>query len=533
MERGSRHRRARRFALVTLGLLALAVAGVALLASSLAEEPVRRLVERRANERLRGYRVEVGGVDLHPLAFGFDVLELAIARNGHLDLPLAQLTELTARIDWRALLRGALVADVSIERPIVYIDRRQARREARDDVALHERGWQDALQAMIPLEINRIAVHDGEATYAADFSSEPLRLRGIEAEAENVRNVVSGDREYPSRLALDAQVFDDGRLRLRGDADFLAKPVPGVLADIELDNVALDHFQPILRRHHFEVRGGRLGLSGQVEWASDVRRVRLRELEVQKLAGDYVRTEASAAKEPVVAQKAVRAAREAVRDPELQLRADRIVLRDADVGLRNNTDGNAYRVFVSELALQLENFSNRFSEGSGRARLRGRFMGSGATDVRATFEPERAGPEFGLEVSIVDTQLTALNDVLRAHGGVDVAAGLFSLYSEVHVEDGHTTGYVKPLFRELRVTDPEQDRHDSPARKVYEHLVEGVGVLLENRARDEVATRTDLSGPLEDPNLDTWELIARLVQNAFFHSILPGLEHETSRRPPL
>jgi hypothetical protein len=521
--------RTRRWALAALAGLALLLGLLGALASSLGETPVRRRLEQRANQQLDGYRIEIGEVDLRPLALGFDLVEVVITRREHPDLPVAQIGELTADVEWRALLRGALVADVTLDRPILYVDRRQARREARDGIPLHERGWQHALQAMIPLEINHLQLVDGQATYVDEGPFEPLRLTRIRGEAVDIRNVASRAREYPSELWLQARVFEAGRLELRGRADFLARPSPGVLAEVELEGIALDYFRPILERHHFQVRGGRLSLAGELELAHAFRRLRVRELVVNELAGDYVRTRVSKATEPVVARQTLRAAREAARRPELELRADRIELRDANIGMVNRDGSPAYRVFLSDLALRLENFSSEFSEGSGRARLTGRFMGSGATDARATFRAERAGPAFDLEVSIADTQLPALNDLLRAHGKLDVAAGLFSLYSEVHVENGRADGYVKPLFRDVAVHDPAQDRGDGVMRRAYEHLVGGVGELLENRTRHEIATQTDLSGPLDDPDLSTWQLLARLVENAFVRSILPGFDREAGQ----
>ena len=45
--------------------------------------------------------------------------------------------------------------------------------------------------------------------------------------------------------------------------------------------------------------------------------------------------------------------------------------------------------------------------------------------------------------------------------------------------------------------------------------------LLEN-PQQRVATEAKISGPLENPRASTLEIIQRLVQNAFFKSILPG-----------
>jgi hypothetical protein len=36
----------------------------------------------------------------------------------------------------------------------------------------------------------------------------------------------------------------------------------------------------------------------------------------------------------------------------------------------------------------------------------------------------------------------------------------------------------------------------------------------------------DVSGPIEDPNSSTLETVVRLIRNAFFKAILPGLERD-------
>ena len=60
-------------------------------------------------------------------------------------------------------------------------------------------------------------------------------------------------------------------------------------------------------------------------------------------------------------------------------------------------------------------------------------------------------------------------------------------------------------------------------------VVGGVGKLRKNRPREEVATRADISGRLDNPNVKPTEVIVHLIQNAFFKAILPGLQRETKR----
>ena len=54
-----------------------------------------------------------------------------------------------------------------------------------------------------------------------------------------------------------------------------------------------------------------------------------------------------------------------------------------------------------------------------------------------------------------------MNDLLRAYGNFDVTAGFFSFYTELHVKDNAISGYVKPLFRDMKVYDKRKDKEKS------------------------------------------------------------------------
>jgi hypothetical protein len=58
-------------------------------------------------------------------------------------------------------------------------------------------------------------------------------------------------------------------------------------------------------------------------------------------------------------------------------------------------------------------------------------MGSGNTKVSGNFLASKHGPAFNMSVAIQNTDLPSMNDILRAYGRFDVAAGQFSVFSEV------------------------------------------------------------------------------------------------------
>jgi hypothetical protein len=86
-----------------------------------------------------------------------------------------------------------------------------------------------------------------------------------------------------------------------------------------------------------------------------------------------------------------------------------------------------------------------------------------------------------LVLSIENTDMRRMNDLLRAYGNFDVVAGNFSMYSEIKIRQGKIDGYVKPLFSDMKVYDRRQDAEKSLFRKLYEGLVGGISRLLQNR----------------------------------------------------
>ena len=82
-----------------------------------------------------------------------------------------------------------------------------------------------------------------------------------------------------------------------------------------------------------------------------------------------------------------------------------------------------YRLFFSDADIALKNLSNHQNQGPAGLALHGKFMGSGDTSVGGDFLASQHGPAFNLKVSIQNTDLPSMNDILRAYRRFDVAAG--------------------------------------------------------------------------------------------------------------
>ncbi len=504
----------------------VAVVLLAFLVAFALDEPIRRTVEHQMNQRLKGYHVTIRKADFHPIGFALDLDDIVMVQDANPDPPVMKLRRLSASVQWSAIIHARVVADFVLDRPVLHVNRTHLEREMKDPTPLPEHGWQDALQAAYPLKINTFRIRDGAVTYVESDQARPLRISRLNAVAKDVRNVRSAPQTYPSPLHVEAVVFDDGKLTVDGAADFLAEPFAGVKGSIALDRIELDYFKPVLARYNLIVSRGVLSGKGDVEYAPTVKIVELEDLVIDGMQAEYLYRQRTAAVAKQVAGKTAEAAKEVSNAPDVLLKAKQLRITNGTFGFVNKEKSPEYRVFLANTNLTLQNFSNQKSEGLGTATLTGRFMGSGATAVKATFRPEDKGPDFDLDVRVENTDLRSLNDLLRAYAKIDVAAGVFSVYSEVSVKNGRVNGYVKPLFRDLQVYDPEQDEDKSLGAKLKEKLVGAAAKILKNRPRQEVATVANISGPVGDTKTDTLQTILRLVENAFFKAILPGFERE-------
>ena len=527
-------KRARGFARSKLFWFGLAIGLVILIAVVLAyfiDEPLRRQTETRINAALKGYTVRIGGLDFHPIGFSLDLEDSVIFQDANPDPPVAQIPNLTASVDWKALLLGRVVADFVIDSPVLSINLKHSEAEERDSTKLHERGWQAALQAIYPLEINEFVIYNGRITYTDRGPYRPLEIRNLEFIARNIRNIRSGEGEYPSDVHLRGAVFEKGRVELNGSADFLAEPHLALKTDVAFEQIDLSYFRPLTERYHFAVRSGMFSTAGTLEYAANKKILDVPDLRIDGLAADYLHVKTETAPTEELSKKTDRVIKEQSNNPGLEVRLNRIRIAGAELGMINKAATPAYHLFLKDARLDVDNLSNQGKDGVASARASGLFMGSGKARASARLRPKGKSANFDLELTIEETEMKTLNKLFLATGNFDVTAGRFSLYTEIAVRDGVVDGYVKPLFRDVDVYNREQDRKKNIVRQMYEGILGGLSWLLENRPREEVATTTRISGRLSNPETNSWEVVLGLIQNAFFRAILPGLERSIETSP--
>ncbi len=512
-----------------MGCISSVIFVVVVLSYFISSDALRRYMEGQINGHLKGYTARIERAYFHPVAFSVDLENLTLTQDAAPDPPVAFIHTLHAGVHWRELLSAHLVADFLIDRPKVYVNLKNIRKEEESKVPFKSRGWQQALESIYPLKINVFSVRDGEMTYLDEGPYRPLRVSQINLRASNIRNIRSPERVYPSSVRFEGTIFDKGKLVLDGHANFLEEPHFGLKADIDLTDMDLSYFEPITNRGNISVRRGMLSAKGDLEYAPLVTSVSLKNLDITGVNVDYLHLPSTAAAEQERIKSAAETAKELSNQPASQIRIDLMRITDGTFGYVNRTSNPNYRLFFDNAEVTLNNFSNQFREGQASLKMKGKFMGTGDTTVTGTFRPETRNPDFNLHIAIKNTQMPAMSDLFRSYGNFDIKAGLFSFYSELEIKGDTINGYVKPLFKDMKVYDRRAEREKSLFHKLYVGMVGGISKLLENRTRQEVATRTRISGTIESPRFNTWQTILNLIQNAFIKSILPGFEKEVSK----
>jgi Domain of Unknown Function (DUF748) len=522
------HERGSRVAGWIIGTLAVIV--VAIFAASYFLDPiVRSRVENTMNQKLVGYHTSLGHAHVQLLSATLILNGLVVKQDAHPNPPVADFPQVKFDIQWRELVLGRVVGQVLLNHPHVHINLIQLRAEKANPVPLSKEGWQDAVEAIYPFKINLLRIRDGEATYIDTDPQRPLHLTYISLTADNIRNIHYADQVYPSPFHADSVVFEKGRMTIDGKANFLAKPFPGVLANYQVERIPLNKFEPEVQRANLHVYRGVLQSKGAVEYSPTIARVEVENATIDGIHLDYVHTSQSATGETNRMAIVKTDAAKVNNAPGVQLKAHEVALTNSELKFINDSANPHYRLVISDANMRATNLSNHLSAGPAKFQFDGKLMGSGNATMSGVLRPEHQGPNFDFDLASSDTDLTSLNDLLRAYGKFDVAAGKVSVFSQVTVKNHYVSGYVKPMFTDVKVYDSKKDAKKPILHKAYEVVIGGAAKLLKNRSTQQVATKVDISGPVSTPNVDPWQAIGQFIANAFVNAIVPGFDHEVAQ----
>lgn len=485
---------------------------------------IRARTQTAMNRKLKGYHVTLARAHLQLLGGLLTLNGLKIIQLAHPNPAVADFPMMRFRIQWTELLSRRVVADVLLSRPKVHIDKTQLVTEKNSRVPLRQEGWQGALEAAYPFKINRFTIDDGDVVYIQDAVSPPLHLTKLNFTSDNIRNIHLPNNDYPSHLHASPIMFGNGRATIYGYANYLEKPFPGARIHFTLENVPLSAFDPEIRQINVAVSGGRLFGSGLAEYSPKITRVKIDDMKLEGVGVNYVHMPATEQAEARRVKAAGRQIEKQNNRQAVEINVSELDITHSNFSYTDKTKNPNYRLFLTDIDLTLRNLANHQQRKPADLTMHGKFMGSGDTKASGTFLATQGGPAFNLNVAIQNTDLPSLNDLLRAYGRFDVAAGQFSIFTEVDIKNGDINGYAKPLFANLKVYDYQKDKNTGVIHQAKELVIGGASHLFKNSRTQQVATEVDLKGKLTKPDISTWQALVEVLHNAFIQAILPGFD---------
>ena len=154
-------------------------------------------------------------------------------------------------------------------------------------------------------------------------------------------------------------------------------------------------------------------------------------------------------------------------------------------------------------------------------------MDQAKLEFKMTLDPFSYRPTFHMALRLLGLDVTKINDLALAYGKFDFKRGWFDLVIEADSKEGLLTGYVKPLFRNLKVFSVSQDvKEDNILEFFWQALVGATTSVLKNHSRDQFGTLIPFSADSSYATTpDIMATIGNILRNAFVRAYLPRLEN--------
>ncbi len=208
---------------------------------------------------------------------------------------------------------------------------------------------------------------------------------------------------------------------------------------------------------------------------------------------------------------------------------NRSIVRGGSVHFRTFTAQTPVDAYLDHLDVSIDNLTNIRNETTplvATVRATALAMGEAKLEFNLTLDPFSYHPTFRMALRLLGLDVTKLNDLALAYGKFDFKHGFFDLVVEATANEGALNGYVKPLFRDLKVFSLSQDiKEDNALQFFWQALVGAVTSVFKNQPHNQFGTLVPFSGQISGTtNTDILATIGNLLRNAFVRAYLPQLQ---------
>ena len=219
---------------------------------------VLKVVNNKLAE-LDGYTGHVRDIDLALIVGSYKIKDIKLEKTGgKIPVPFFAAEVIDLSVEWKALFKGGLVGEIDVRRPILNFVKGPTEETSQTKI---DKEWQDIVNELMPLKLNRFEIVEGEIHYLDYYSSPKVDVftSNIYILAENLSNVTDSTNLLPSTVTGSAEIYG-GKAKLNMKLDALNK-TPTFDMNAEMIGLNLVEVNDFLKAYgKFDVQKGTFGV---------------------------------------------------------------------------------------------------------------------------------------------------------------------------------------------------------------------------------------------------------------------------------
>jgi hypothetical protein len=235
----------------------------------------------RTLDGLDGYSGHVGDLDLHIWRGAYEIEDVAITKDGvrGQQIPFVSVDEIDISVHWDALLEGAIVAELELLGPKVnYIA--EKKKESKEENAREQReakkaktgdsSWQKQVKELVPLNINRIEISDGEIHFRDGAAKPPVNLaiKNFRGRLTNLTNSEDLSESMVATAKFQGVAMNSGQFEIDARIDPY-KETPTFDLNARLEHLQVKELNDFLKAYaNFDAERGRISVFTEVACAN-------------------------------------------------------------------------------------------------------------------------------------------------------------------------------------------------------------------------------------------------------------------------
>lgn len=209
---------------------------------------------------------------------------------------------------------------------------------------------------------------------------------------------------------------------------------------------------------------------------------------------------------------------------------NKLEIKTGTVTYYDNTHIPNTKIQLTQLnvkATNLLNVADSTAQLPGRLALRANLYGA-TLNANIKVDAVSKTPKFDLTATLSKLNLVNVNHLLKAYAKFDVTTGYFSMSTELATKNNRVFGYIKPMISELKVFNRKEEKDEDGKTRRRERWIDFGAWLFKNKQQDKLSTTIEIDGPLQDPNINVWQIIGEALTQSTTKSLLGGLDNSVN-----